>query len=93
MVGYKESLCSPYEKLLLVSEELFKCLSSKEKAYSVSNSLVKNINFDNDTAEHSSINYEPDKSATSISKSSIILDRQRKTTASKNVEADDEDEN
>ena len=33
------------------------------------------------------------KSATSISKSSILLDRQIKTSASKNVEADDEDGN
>ena len=88
MVGYKESLCSPYEKLVLVS------LSFKEKSYSVSNSLnslVNNINFDNDTAEHSSINYEPDKNATNIYKSSIILDRQIETNCSKNVEADDEE--
>ena len=94
MVGYKEYLCSPYEKLVLMSEELFKCLSSKEKSnrvYNSSNSLVNNINFDNDTTEHPSINHEPDKSATNISKSSIVLDRQSKTSGSKNVEADDED--
>ena len=90
MVGYEEFLCSLYEKLVLVNEELLKCLSSKEKDNSVSNSLnslVNNIIFYNDTTDHSSINYEPDKSATSISKCSI------QTTASKNVESDDEDGN
>ena len=79
-----------------MSEELFKCISSKEKDNSVSNSfdsLVNNINFDYDTAAHSPINYEPFKSATSIYKSSIVLDRQSKTSASKNEEADDEDGN
>ena len=93
MVRYKESLCSPNEKLVLVSEDLFKCLSSKEKAKSVSNSSnsrVNNINFDN---VHSSINCEPDKNTKRISKSSIVLDRQSKTTDSKHLEADDEDGN
>ena len=31
MVGYKESLCSPYEKIILVSKDIFKYLSSKKK--------------------------------------------------------------
>ena len=44
------------------------------------------MNLYNDTADHSSINYEPDKS-------SMVHFRQSETTASKNVDADDEDGN
>ena len=81
MVGYKESLCSPHEKLGPLSKELFKLFIFKEKANSASNSpnsIVNNLNFDNDSAGHLSINYEPDKSTTTIHKSpSYWIDKAR----------------
>ena len=50
MVAFKESDCNPYEKLIIISEDYYKCLTSNEnceKSISSKSSAVNNINLNN----------------------------------------------
>ena len=55
MVAYKESDCNPYEKLIIINEEYYKCLtsndmcenSSSEKLTNNNSSSINNINLNN----------------------------------------------
>merc|ERR1711954_598043 len=50
MVAFKESDCNPYEKLILISEDYYKCLTSNEnceKSINSKSSAINNINLNN----------------------------------------------
>jgi len=50
MIAFKESDCNPYEKLIIISEDYYKCLTSNENCENSINSkssAVNNINLNN----------------------------------------------
>merc|ERR1711954_24426 len=50
MVAFKESDCNPYEKLIIISEYYYKCLTSNEnceKSINSKSSAINNINLNN----------------------------------------------
>ena len=44
MVAFKESDCNPYEKLIIISEDYYKCLTSNENCEKSINSKLSAIN-------------------------------------------------